>query len=93
MVYSPKAKADLKIIKDLGFDKLPVCIAKTQKSLSDDEKKIGRPTGFDVTVRGFEFAAGAGGRYYAYARASRSSYGRGNDHRCRGEYQRSELIN
>ncbi len=60
MVYSPKAKADLKIIKDLGFDKLPVCIAKTQKSLSDDEKKIGRPTGFDVTVRGFEFAAGAG---------------------------------
>ena len=60
MVYSPKAKADLKIIKDLGFDKLPVCIAKTQKSLSDDEKKIGRPTGFDVTMRGFEFAAGAG---------------------------------
>ena len=60
VVYSPKAKADLKIIKDLGFDKLPVCIAKTQKSLSDDEKKIGRPTGFDVTVRGFEFAAGAG---------------------------------
>ena len=60
MVYSPKAKADLKIIEDLGFDKLPVCIAKTQKSLSDDEKKIGRPTGFDVTVRGFEFAAGAG---------------------------------
>ena len=59
-IYSQKAKSDLKIIKDLGFEQLPVCIAKTQKSLSDDEKKIGRPTDFDVTVRGFEFATGAG---------------------------------
>lgn len=60
VVYSPKAKSDLKIIKELGFDKLPICMAKTQKSLSDDEKRIGRPTDFDVTVRGFEFATGAG---------------------------------
>lgn len=58
--YSQKAKSDLKIIKELGLDKLPICMAKTQKSLSDDEKKIGRPTGFKVTVREFEFAAGAG---------------------------------
>lgn len=60
VIYSPTAKADLKIIKDLGFDKLPVCIAKTQKSLSDNETKIGRPTDFEVTVREFEFATGAG---------------------------------
>ncbi|MDO4764051.1 MAG: formate--tetrahydrofolate ligase [Flavobacteriaceae bacterium] len=58
--YSQKAKADLKIIKELGFDKLPICMAKTQKSLSDDEKKIGRPKGFKVNVREFEFATGAG---------------------------------
>ena len=58
--FSQKAKSQIKMIKDLGFDKLPVCMAKTQKSLSDDEKKIGRPTNFKVTVREFEFAAGAG---------------------------------
>ncbi len=58
--YSQKAKAQLKTIYDLGFDHLPVCMAKTQKSLSDDETKVGRPTGFKVTIREFEFAAGAG---------------------------------
>lgn len=58
--YSPKAKEGLKLIKDLGFDKFPVCMAKTQKSLSDNETKIGRPRNFNVTVREFEFAAGAG---------------------------------
>ena len=58
--YSQKAKTQLKTIEELGFDKLPVCMAKTQKSLSDDEKKIGRPENFKVTVREFEFAAGAG---------------------------------
>ena len=60
VVFSQKAKNQLKSIYDLGLDKLPICMAKTQKSLSDDEKKIGRPTGFKVTVREFEFAAGAG---------------------------------
>ncbi len=60
VVFSAKAKADIKVINDLGLDKMPVCMAKTQKSLSDDEKKIGRPTDFKVTVREFEFAAGAG---------------------------------
>ena len=59
-VFSQKAKNQLKSIYDLGLDELPICMAKTQKSLSDDEKKIGRPTGFKVTVREFEFAAGAG---------------------------------
>lgn len=58
--FSQKSKAQLKTIYDLGFDKLPICMAKTQKSLSDDETKIGRPTNFKVTVREFEFAAGAG---------------------------------
>lgn len=58
--YSVKAKAALKQIKKLGFDTMPVCMAKTPKSLSDDEKKIGRPRDFVVTVREFEFASGAG---------------------------------
>lgn len=58
--YSPKAREGLKMIKELGFDKLPVCMAKTQKSFSDNEFKIGRPRNFIVTVREFEFAAGAG---------------------------------
>jgi formate--tetrahydrofolate ligase len=58
--YSVKAKANLKTIKELGMDKLPVCMAKTPKSLSDNEKKLGRPTDFVVTVREFEFASGAG---------------------------------
>jgi formate--tetrahydrofolate ligase len=58
--YSPKARDGLKTIKELGFDKLPVCMAKTQKSFSDNENKIGRPRNFIVTVREFEFAAGAG---------------------------------
>ncbi|MCB0482049.1 MAG: formate--tetrahydrofolate ligase [Flavobacteriales bacterium] len=58
--YQGKAILDLKRIKTLGLDKLPICMAKTQKSFSDNEKLIGRPTGFRVTVREFEFAAGAG---------------------------------
>ena len=58
--YSPKARDGLKMIKELGFDGLPVCMAKTQKSFSDNENKIGRPRNFIVTVREFEFAAGAG---------------------------------
>lgn len=58
--YSSKAKADLKTIKNLGYDSLPVCMAKTQKSFSDNETKIGRPINFSISVREFEFAAGAG---------------------------------
>lgn len=58
--FSSKARRDLKTISNLGLDKLPVCIAKTQKSLSDDPKLLGRPTGFTLTVREIEIAAGAG---------------------------------
>lgn len=58
--YAPKAKADLRKISSLGLDHLPVCIAKTQKSFSDNPNLIGRPTGFTVTVREIEIAAGAG---------------------------------
>lgn len=58
--YSAQAKTDLKRITDLGLDHLPVCMAKTQKSLSDNPDLIGRPTGFNITVREIEVAAGAG---------------------------------
>ncbi|WP_462280889.1 formate--tetrahydrofolate ligase [Salinivirga cyanobacteriivorans] len=58
--YTSRAKADLKKIKELGLDNLPVCIAKTQKSLSDNPKLIGRPKDFVVTVREIELSSGAG---------------------------------
>ncbi len=58
--FSPKAKKDLKRITQLGLDNLPVCIAKTQKSLSDDPSLLGRPSGFTLNVREIEIAAGAG---------------------------------
>lgn len=58
--FSAQAHTQLKIINSLGFDRLPVCMAKTQKSFSDDETKVGRPRNFVVHVREFEFAAGAG---------------------------------
>ena len=60
VVYSSKAQKELKEIKKLGFDTLPVCMVKTPKSLSDDEKKLSRPRQFEITVREFEFASGAG---------------------------------
>lgn len=58
--YTSRAKADLKKINELGLDNLPVCIAKTQKSLSDNPKLIGRPKDFVVTVREIELSSGAG---------------------------------
>lgn len=58
--YSNTARVQLKTITELKLDKLPVCMAKTQKSLSDNESKIGRPRNFVINVREFEFAAGAG---------------------------------
>lgn len=58
--YSSKARLNLKRIARLGLEGLPVCIAKTQKSLSDNPKLIGRPEGFTITVREIEIAAGAG---------------------------------
>ncbi len=58
--YSAKAKADLKRIENLGLSHLPICMAKTQKSLSDDESRRGRPDNFILNVREIEIAAGAG---------------------------------
>lgn len=58
--YSNDALIGLRRIDKLGIQGLPVCMAKTQKSLSDNEKLHGRPTGFRITVRDFEFATGAG---------------------------------
>lgn len=58
--YTAQAKTDLKRIKNLGLEHLPVCMAKTQKSLSDNPKLLGRPKDFIVTVRQIEIAAGAG---------------------------------
>ena len=60
MVHFGVTEADLKKVMDLGLDKLPVCIAKTQKSLSDNPKLLGRPKDFVVTVRQIEIASGAG---------------------------------
>ena len=58
--YTSRARADLRKIQQLGLEKLPVCIAKTQKSLSDNPKLLGRPKDFVVTVREIEIASGAG---------------------------------
>lgn len=58
--YTSKAKTQLKQIDKLGFNEFPVCMVKTPVSLSDDDKKIGRPRGFNITVREFEYSAGAG---------------------------------
>jgi formate--tetrahydrofolate ligase len=58
--YSSLAKRNLRTIANLGLEGLPVCIAKTQKSLSDNPALLGRPKGFIITVREIEIAAGAG---------------------------------
>ena len=60
VAFTAAAQKQLAEIKELGFDKMPVCMAKTQYSLSDDAGKIGRPTGFTVTVRELRISAGAG---------------------------------
>lgn len=58
--WLPAARESLKRVNDLGFGKLPVCMAKTQYSLSDDPTRLGRPEGFVIRVRELELAAGAG---------------------------------
>ena len=58
--YTPAAEKMLQKLTALGFGNLPVCIAKTQYSLSDDQYKLGRPTGFTVNVRDVYVSAGAG---------------------------------
>jgi formate--tetrahydrofolate ligase len=56
----PAAATKLKRFAELGYGRLPVCMAKTQNSLSDDAKKLGRPRDFTVTIRDAKVAAGAG---------------------------------
>ncbi|MGA1582789.1 MAG: formate--tetrahydrofolate ligase [Saprospiraceae bacterium] len=58
--YTSTARRDLTRIRKLGLEGLPVCVAKTQKSLSDNPKLLGRPRGFSITVREIEIASGAG---------------------------------
>lgn len=60
VVFTSKALKSLKDIKALGGDALPVCVAKTQYSLSDDASLLGRPTGFDITIRDLTLSNGAG---------------------------------
>jgi len=58
--YAPAALKQIKTLTDLGFDKLPICMAKTQYSLSDDPTKLGRPKNFRISVREMYVSAGAG---------------------------------
>ena len=58
--YMPAAETQLRKLEELGFGNLPVCMAKTQYSLSDDPLQLGRPAGFEITVREAYVAAGAG---------------------------------
>lgn len=60
VTYSPAALKELKRIEELGMGSFPVCMAKTQYSLSDDQTKLGRPTGFTINVREVYVSAGAG---------------------------------
>ena len=60
VIFAPSAKKQLATLKALGFDGLPVCMAKTQYSFSDDQTKLGAPTDFFVTVRNLKVSAGAG---------------------------------
>lgn len=60
VAFSAKAKKQLEQLTNLGFGNLPVCMAKNQYSLSDDAKKLGRPTGFDIHVNEVYVSAGAG---------------------------------
>ena len=58
--YTPKARKQLDQLNALGFDKLPICVAKTQYSFTDDQAKLGAPRDFRITVRNLKVSAGAG---------------------------------
>ncbi|MBM6990955.1 MAG: formate--tetrahydrofolate ligase [Mobilibacterium timonense] len=58
--FEPAAEKQLKTLTDLGYDKLPICVAKTQYSFTDDPKVLGAPTGFKIHVRELKVSAGAG---------------------------------
>ena len=60
IIVSPEASKEIQKLTALGYDKLPVCMAKTQYSFSDDATKLGAPTGFKVTVKNVKVSAGAG---------------------------------
>ena len=60
VIFTPEAEKQIKTLEGLGFANLPVCVAKTQYSFSDDMTKLGAPTGFKVTVRSLKVSAGAG---------------------------------
>ena len=58
--FTANAEKQIKTLTDLGYDKMPICMAKTQYSFTDDQTKLGAPTGFTVTVRNVKVSAGAG---------------------------------
>ncbi|MBQ7047217.1 MAG: formate--tetrahydrofolate ligase, partial [Oscillospiraceae bacterium] len=60
VVFTAAAEKNLAEIVALGYDNIPVCVAKTQYSLSDDPAKLGKPEGFKITVRELKLSAGAG---------------------------------
>ena len=60
MVLTPAAKKQVKQLTELGYGDLPICMAKTQYSFSDDQSLLGAPDGFTVTVRNVKVSAGAG---------------------------------
>ena len=60
IVVLPQAKKQIAALTELGFDKVPICVAKTQYSFSDDQTKLGAPEGFKVTVKNVKVSAGAG---------------------------------
>jgi len=60
VVYTVNAESDIKLCEEIGLAGLPICLAKTPYSLSDDPYLLGRPTGFKITVRDIRFSAGAG---------------------------------
>ncbi len=60
VIITPQAKKQIDTLTALGFDKLPICVAKTQYSFSDDPTKLGAPEGFDVTIKNVKVSAGAG---------------------------------
>lgn len=60
VVFTDNAKSQISVLNKLGFEKLPICIAKTQYSFSDNAKLLGAPSGFNITVRNIKVSAGAG---------------------------------
>ena len=94
----PPAAAKLARWEGLGYGRLPVCMAKTQNSLSDDAKKLGRPRDFTVTVRDAKLAAGAGlrrglrRRHPDHARATEGAGRRNDGRRRRRQHRRPVLI-